>query len=210
MDFTTSVFGALAFGASMGVQGAVSTGPLQNIIVTESLSNGFRSSWRAAFAPVLSDPVVIFLALTAFSFATNTFLGVVAFVGAIWLLRIAYDGVRTTEANFEFETAKPTPMWKILATNFTNPNLWIFSTSVNALNARNYANEVGIWASVVYLASFWGSIVLCNLAIAFVVAKSRGKLNKTALKWICRALGVAMAVIAVWFFYIGFVYFSAK
>ncbi|MBQ2850800.1 MAG: hypothetical protein IJE77_10000, partial [Thermoguttaceae bacterium] len=113
VEATTALVGAIAMGAGLGFFGAVSPGPLQTIIVSETLANGARSAWRAAFAPVCTDPFALALALFVVSNISGGALACVAFAGAALLFRIAWAEFRTTEADFDFSQKPRRPFYLI-------------------------------------------------------------------------------------------------
>lgn len=203
VEATTALVGAIAMGAGLGFFGAVSPGPLQTIIVSETLANGARSAWRAAFAPVCTDPFALALALFVVSNISGGALACVAFAGAALLFRIAWAEFRTTEADFDFSQKPRRPFYLIVALNFLNPNLWIYSFTVNALNVSAFQRDCGWGVASTYLLAFFVSITLCNLAIVFLVAGLKTFFNARWLVYVNRALSVFLTVVALRFIWLG-------
>ncbi len=203
VEATTALWGALAMGAGLGFFGAVSPGPLQTIIVSETLANGARSAWRAAFAPVCTDPWALALALFVVSNITDGALACVAFAGAALLARIAWAEFRTTEADFDFSQKPRRPFYLIVALNFLNPNLWIYSFTVNALNISAFQRDSGWGVAAAYLVAFFVTITLCNLAIVLLVACLKTFFKARWLVYVNRALSVFLAVVAARFIWLG-------
>ena len=202
-ELTTALVGACALGAGFGFFGAVSPGPLQTIIVSETLANGAKSAWRAAFAPVCTDPFALALALFVVTNVSDGALACVAFAGAALLFRIAWAEFRTTEADFDFSRKPRRPFYLIVALNFLNPNLWIYSFTVNALNVSNFQRDAGWGVAAAYLATFFVTITVCNLGIVALVAGLKSFFNARWLVYVNRALSMFLAFVALKFVWQG-------
>ncbi len=199
VELTKALVGACALGAGFGFFGAVSPGPLQTIIVSETLANGAKSAWRAAFAPVCTDPFALALALFVVSNVSDGALACVAFAGAALLFRIAWAEFRATEADFDFSRKPRRPFYSIVALNFLNPNLWIYSFTVNALNVANFQRDFGWGVAAAYLATFFVTITVCNLAIVGLVAALKSLFTARWLVYVNRALSVFLVFVALKF-----------
>ena len=190
-------------GAGFGFQGSVSPGPLQTIIISETLSHGVKSSWRAAVIPPCSDPIALVVALFFVANIPNVALAVIAFLGATFLTRFAWAQFRTTETDFDFQTRPRSSFFTIWATNILNPNLWIFSFTINALQISDFYQAAGLGAAATYLASFFVSICFFNLATACLVAKLRSIFSVRWLVYTNRALGGFLVIVALRFLCMG-------
>ncbi len=203
-ELTQAYLAAGALGATFGFQGSVSPGPLQTIIISESLSNGVKSSWRAAIIPVCTDPFALAAALFIVANIPNGLVAAIAFFGAALLSRFAWGQFKTTAADFDFQTKPPMKFGAIWATNFLNPNLWIFSFSINALQIAEFYREHGLGVAATYLVAFFVSISIFNLLTAVIASGFRSLLSGKRLVIINRVLGVFLVVMAIRFVIIGF------
>ena len=202
---STCCLSAVALGAFFGVQGSVAPGPLQTVIISESLSRGIRSSWRAATISLVSDPFALVVAVLFVANLPNAFIAGISFLGALTLFRIAWLQFRTTVDDFHVQTPQSRlSFFTIWTTNMFNPNLWIFSFTINAVQISQFFKEGGFMAVVAYLSAFFVAICSCNLLIAFIVSKSRRFFDVKRLVGINRILGVFLLIVAVRFVYIGF------
>ena len=206
---TSAYVAAGLLGAGFGFQGSVSPGPLQTIIISETLSHGVKSSWRAAVISPCSDPIALVVALFLVSNIPDAALAVIAFFGATLLVRFAWLQFKTTASDFDFQTKPRSSFWTIWATNVLNPNLWIFSFSINALQISSFYSDHGLGVAAAYLASFFISICFFNLSTACLVAKLKEVFNVKWLVRINRALGVFLLVVAFRFVYMGLVKIGA-
>ena len=206
MTETTGLFlAAAALGSGIGFQGSVSPGPLQTLLISETLSNGVRSSWRAAFAPVMSDPIALTLALSLVMIAPDWAIALIAFGGAAMLSWLAWGELKATAEDFELHRKPRRSLFQIWCVNITNPNLWIYSFTVNSLIIRNFWEKGGAVLAGFYLLVFFVTIVSCNLATVLAVGALKQVFNPKALVVINRILGCALFCLALRFVYLGLV-----
>ncbi|MBP5621353.1 MAG: LysE family transporter [Thermoguttaceae bacterium] len=205
METTGLFLTAVALGVGIGFQGSVSPGPLQTLLISETLSNGVRSSWRAAFAPVMSDPIALTIALTVVMSVPNWTIALIAFLGAAILCRIAWSELKTKAEDFELHKKPRRSLFQIWVVNITNPNLWIYSFTVNGLLISQFWTKGGLWLAFAYLCAFFVTIVSCNLATVGIVGALKQAFNPKALVVVNRILGFALLFLALRFVYLGLV-----
>ena len=205
-SISTCCLSAVALGAFFGFQGSVSPGPLQTVIISESLSRGLRSSWRAATVSLVSDPFALVVAVFFVSNLPNAFLVGISLLGALTLWRIAWLQFHTTDDDFTFQSQSRLSFFSIWTTNMFNPNLWIFSFTINAVQINDFYTAGGVIPVAVYLSTFFLAICSCNLLIALLALKSRRLFNVKRLVVVNRILGVFLLIVSVRFVYMGFSY----
>ncbi len=203
-SLTTGYITACTLGAMLGFQGSVSPGPLQAIIISETLSNGIKSSWRAAIIPAITDPFALVIALFFVSSVPNTVLAIISFLGALLLGRLAWLQFRTTEDDFVYQKKPRLSFWTIWFTNFFNPNLWIFSFAINAVQIHDFYVNYGFWVAAAYILAFDVLIFTGNLGTAYLVAKLKELFNAKWLVRVNRCLSLSLFAVAVYFVYMGF------
>lgn len=84
----------LVLGFTLAFAAAVQPGPLQAYIVARTLSHGWRHTWPAAFAPLLSDLPIALIALGALHFAGARLLAVLQCAGGLFLLYLSTQAFR--------------------------------------------------------------------------------------------------------------------
>ncbi len=191
-------------GTVFGFNGSISPGPLQNLLISETLSQGLRSSWRVAIIPLVTDPIALTVAVVTLAVVPNWVFAIIAFVGAAILSRIAIGQLRTKLVDFELKQTPRRKFWEIWMVNFTNPNLWIYAFTVNGVYIRNLGKDYGVTMAATYLISFFFALLSCNLTIAVVVAVLKKAFNMKGLVIINRCLGVFMLYMVVRFILVGF------
>lgn len=204
---STSLFlSALALGAGFGVNGSVSPGPMMTLLVSETLTNGIKSSWRVAIASLISDPIAIFVAILTLNAVPDWTIGLIAFLGAAMLFRIAWGQLKTKATDFETQDRPRISLFDIWATNATNPNLWIYAFTVNGLLITQFWKKGGLALTGTYVLAFYGTMIACNLTIAAILGSTRKLFSPKALVVVNRVLGVALILLAIGFVYTGALY----
>lgn len=204
-SFLASYLTVIGLGVGFGFNGSVSPGPLQNLLISETLSHGVKSSWRVAIVPALTDPIAMVVAIFTLANVPNWVYAAIAFVGAAILSRIAWGQLKTKAEDFELQQKPRRSFLEIWSVNITNPNLWIYSFTVNGVFIRDFWLKDGAGLVSAYLLAFFITLIGCNLATAVIVATVKKTLNPKALVYVNRVLGCLLFVIVARFIYIGVV-----
>ena len=77
-------------GAALGFAAAITPGPFQTYLISESLSGGWRRGAPVAFAPLLSDLPIILLSLFLLNQLPESFLRVISTAGGAFALYLAW------------------------------------------------------------------------------------------------------------------------
>jgi len=77
-------------GLTLGFAAGAQPGPFQTYLITQTLSQGWRRAWVAAFAPLVSDGPIVALALLVLSQVPDWFQRVLQIVGGLFVLYLAW------------------------------------------------------------------------------------------------------------------------
>ena len=83
------MFPFLLQGLTLGFAAGAQPGPFQTYLITQTLSQGWRRVWIAAFAPLVSDGPIVALALLVLSQVPDWFQRVLQIVGGLFVLYLA-------------------------------------------------------------------------------------------------------------------------
>jgi threonine/homoserine/homoserine lactone efflux protein len=83
-------------GVGFGLTAAVSPGPFQSFLITQTLSGGWKRGAPAAFAPLISDPPIIIAILLLLSQLPPNFIQVISLAGGLFVLYLAWGLWRKT------------------------------------------------------------------------------------------------------------------
>ncbi len=194
MDLLT----ALVTGATLGLAGGLSPGPLTALVLSQSLRHGPREGAKVALAPVITDgPLLLLGALLAGAAAQLSWLlAGISLAGAAFVAWLGVDALRTE--GVEVGEAEAGSVWKAVAVNVLNPHPWLFWLVVGGpLVARAW--ELGWGATGAFLLGFFGLLCGSKLALALAASRARAWLQGRAYIWVMRGLGLGLLVFAAGF-----------
>ncbi|WP_457620957.1 LysE family translocator, partial [Methanopyrus sp.] len=162
--------GMLAVGVALGVSGGLAPGPLQALIVAETLENGLRAGLAVAVVPVITDgPLITAAGLAAARLPTWALrcLGiagstVLAYMG----LSLIRDGDSTEPARSEGARSS---LRRAVIVNLLNPHPYVFWLTVGSSvmgSARSIAEMVA------FPVGFFLGIVSTQAGIAVAVHRA--------------------------------------
>jgi threonine/homoserine/homoserine lactone efflux protein len=121
-------------GAAIGISAGASPGPLQALLLTETLSGGWKRGLPVTLAPLITDAPIILFALVLLNQVPPLFLQIVSLAGGILLLYLAWGNwkqVRTSDFLVPEKTRDSGGLKKAILMNWLSPHPYIFWTLVN-------------------------------------------------------------------------------
>lgn len=98
MDYNHLMFAYLLQGLTLGLAAGAQPGPFQTYLVSQSLRNGWRRTWVAAFAPLVSDGPIVALTLIVLSRVPDWFQHGLRVAGGMFVLYLAWGAFRAWRA----------------------------------------------------------------------------------------------------------------
>lgn len=89
------MFPYLLQGLGLGFSAGVQPGPFQTYLISQTLSRGWRKTWIAAFAPLVSDGPIVALVLLVLSQVPDWFQQVLRIAGGLFVLYLAWKTFQT-------------------------------------------------------------------------------------------------------------------
>lgn len=192
----------LLLGLALGLGAGVSPGPLFVLVVTSALRSGWRAGVLAAFAPVVSDIVVIAGVLLVLDLLPDRALPVLAVAGGLFLLWTAWATVRdargaTLEITAEEQRrAGRQALWQAGLLNLLSPHPWLFwATVLGPLAVSTWRDSS--FGAVLLVAAFYVGIVGAKALLAIVVAGGRRWLTDVSYRRVLVIAGLLLAVVGV-------------
>ncbi len=93
-------------GLTLGFAAGAQPGPFQTYLISQTLSQGWRRTWIAAFAPLISDGPIVALALLVLSQVPDWFQRVLQIAGGLFVLYLAWGAYKAWKA-FSPDTEAP-------------------------------------------------------------------------------------------------------
>jgi threonine/homoserine/homoserine lactone efflux protein len=189
----------LGLGLSMGLSAGISPGPLQALVITASLRSGMAGGLRVALAPLLTDSLIILLAVwligqlppQAFRWV-GTVGGLVVIGFGIETFRSARKAAPAGDVAAQAEPRKE--LWRGAVVNALNPHPYLFWATVGG-PALVSGWRISPWHALAFVVSFYVLLVGSMVFIAWIVSSQTGTLP---LAWYRRLLvGSGFLVLAM-------------
>jgi threonine/homoserine/homoserine lactone efflux protein len=188
----------LISGMLFGLAAGATPGPLNTLVISETMRHGRKYGLMVAIAPILSDlPIILACVFVVASLEKfNTILGLISISGALYIAYLAYECFTVKGARSMDTDQAPQSLKKGLIANVLNPNPYIFWLTIGATTIMS-GYKIDIMAVVFFLASFYICIVGVKIIIAMIVDKFKSFLGSSAYLYILKAMGLALLVFAV-------------
>lgn len=174
-------------GIGYGFAAAVQPGPFQTYLISQTLSKGWKRTFPAVLAPLISDGPIIVLCLLVLSQVPAWLQRFLYIAGGSFILYLAYGAYRAWK-NFDLnisstELATHQGVLKAALVNLLNPNPYLYWTLVTGpilLTGwrETPANGLG------FIVGFFVSLIFSLSAIVVVFGTARRfgpKVNRTLL-----------------------------
>ncbi|WP_433273169.1 LysE family transporter [Actinosynnema sp. CS-041913] len=216
---------ALGLGLTLGLAASISPGPLLVLVVTSALRSGWRAGTLAACAPLLSDAVVVAVALLLLDRLPASVLGVLGVVGAVF---VVWSGVQTIREAHAASLGGATgdgsgagsgsgsggsgvggarvgsglgpedalALRRAVVVNLLSPHPWVaWATALGPLTIATWRGSAG--AGVALLVGFYVTLVGGKIVIALLVARGRRRLGDTGYRRALTCAGVLLVLAGV-------------
>lgn len=191
------MFAFLSAGIVYGLSAGLSPGPLQALVISQTLRHGAKEGVRVAFAPLITDLPIILLSIFALTRLAHSqaLLGLVSIAGGLYVVFLAYESFRTGSLDETVGTAAPKSISKGATVNVLNPHPYLFWLTVGG------PYIVQAWAATplaaaAFLSGFYTCIVGSKVLLAVLAGKSRRLLSGKVYQYVMRGLGVLLLVFA--------------
>jgi len=198
----------LIFGIIFGLSSGITPGPLQTLVVSETLKNNRKEGIKVAIAPFITDPFIILMTTLILSKLSNfdLILGSISIIGSIFLSYLAYK-------NFIFEKfafrkiEKIKSLEKGIIANFLNPHPYIFWFTVGGPTVLK-ALEVNIYMAIFFFIGFYFFLFGSLMSIAIIVDEYRNFLKSNIYKYLVKFTGILLLFFALSFLRDGLIFFK--
>lgn len=161
--------------AGLGLSAALMPGALQAFFFAQAVQRGWKGAWPLAFTPVLSDGPVVAFTLWALGRLPEAWLASLRWVGAAFLLWVAW---RLWRAAPEVAAGGTDPgvqrsLFQAVSINWLNPNVYIFWATVLGPPVLA-AWRRDPWAGAGLVAAFYAAIVAGSAGLLAVFSRAHG------------------------------------
>ena len=182
----------LLIGLGLGLGAGLAPGPLQALVVTETLARGFAAGARIALSPLLSDLVVVVVSVLVVRSLPDRAVAVLGGLGGLVVIWLGIEALRDVEVSVEgVARSGGGSLLRGVLVNLLSPYPWLFWLTVGgpllvAARAESLASAVG------FLVGFYLLLVGAKVALAALVAAGRRHLSQRALHRAHQAAGLLL------------------
>lgn len=205
----TSSLTFLITGFLLGLSGLI-PGPLFTLVVTETLRHNIKEGIKVAASPLITDLPIVLVTILILSRLSEqqTVLGIISFAGSAFLLYLAFESVSFKGTEIDPGETRSRSLEKGIITNFLNPSPYIFWFSIGAPTFVR-AMDLGIAYAILFIISFYTTLIGSMIIIAIITYKSRNFLSSRYYINLIRSLGVVLLIFAVIFLRNGIKYMDS-
>jgi threonine/homoserine/homoserine lactone efflux protein len=199
----------LLLGVTYAFAAAMQPGPFQSYLISQTLSNGWRRTLPAAFAPLISDGPIIVLVVILLSRIPGWFINVLQCAGGIFLFYLAIDAWIAWK-NFDSEKvihsalSRKTLLQAVLV-NFLNPAPYLgWSLVMGPLLLKGWRETY--LNGIVLLLGFYTTMVLSQMGIVLLFAHA-GKLGPRTNRVLIGMSAIGLMCFGIYELWFGMKYF---
>ena len=190
-------------GALLGLAEGIKPGPLNTLVISETLRYDWKAGTKVALAPLITDAPII--TLSALLWYTATGISGVAtllyLAGAAFLTYLGIDGLRSPAPSLQRDEdtpVEPESLKRGVITNLLNPNPWLFWTLAGAPFLVAAWNQAPLMPFG-FIIGFLTLLIGVKILFAVTLDRSKGLLTEKGLLWAIRLSSVALLLLAALF-----------
>ena len=186
----------------LGLGAGIKPGPLNTLVITETLQHDWRAGTKVALSPLITDAPIITISAWMWLQATSLS-GVEAILylaGAAFLTWLGIDGLRSASPTFD-EIDSPQEERSLrrgIITNLLNPNPWMFWTLAGA-PFMVAAWKQSAWMPFAFVVPFLSVLIVIKILIAVTFHRSKDWMSDGGLLWAIRISSLALLALAALF-----------
>lgn len=188
----------LGAGLVLGLSAGFSPGPLQTLVITQTLRYGIKEGIKVAVAPLITDLPIILLSLLVLTRLTNyrTVLGVISIIGGLVVLYLAFETLKTKGFNRRTQDTALQSIYKGAVVNALSPHPYLFWLTVGAPTILKAWSRSPL-SAIIFVIGFLGCLVGSKVILAVLSGKSRHMLSDRVYRYVMRLLGALLVIFAL-------------
>lgn len=159
-----------------GFSAAVQPGPFQTYLISQALLKGWKNTFLAAFAPLVSDAPIIGLCLLVLSQIPESLERLLYIASGLFILYLAYGSYQSWRAfDHDLPQADPGARQSILKAalmNLLSPGPYIFWSLVTGPILMRGWRDSGLYG-MVFLLGFYATLILSLAGMIYVFGSTR-------------------------------------
>jgi threonine/homoserine/homoserine lactone efflux protein len=199
---------AVFAGLTLGLGSGISPGPLLALAVAVTLRRGTRSGIAVAFGPVVTDTVIILLAVTVVRQLPSLAVAALSILGAVVVTWFAFENIKAAKSasipGLHQEVPAPAqeksklrnqPLAQAALVNIVNPAPWLFWITAGAPLLISYADRSAPLA-IAFLIAFYIAIVGGKALVVIGVGLGRDRISRRVYSMLLLTIGLLLLIVA--------------
>ena len=182
-------------GLGLGLGAGLAPGPLLALVITTSLARGFRPGLRVALSPLVTDSIMIAVAVLVVRELPARASGVLGVVGGLYVVWLGVESLHEQSVAVETDDA-PDPLRRGVLVNLLSPHPWLFWLTVGGSVVVSAWTEAPAYAAL-FVVTFFVAMIGTKAVIAAVVSTSRKALTERGLHRAHRVAGAVLLLTGV-------------
>lgn len=189
---------SIAAGIVFGLSAGFAPGPLLTLVIVQTLKHNTREGIKIAAVPLITDLPIILVSLLILSRLTqfNLILGLISFVGGLYVLFLSYKSFLSCTANTEKSEDQPQSFKRGLIVNTLSSHPYLFWATVGSPFILK-TTESNVLASLLFISCFCLMLIGSKIFLACIAGKSRAFIGGKSYSYIMRILAIMLAVFAL-------------
>lgn len=195
----------LSAGILLGLAAGFTPGPLQVLVISETLRHNIKAGIKVCIAPLITDIPIILISLLILNRLAGfkPVLGCISMLGGLFIFYLGYECLKTRGIELNLSSVGSSSFRKGVITNALNPHPYIFYMTVGAPIIFKSIHH-NFLATVSFVGSFLILLVGSKVVLALVVERSRSFLRGPVYIWVMRTLGALLLFFSFILFRDGF------
>lgn len=188
----------------LGGSAAISPGPLNTLVISESLKKGSRGGIKIAIAPILTDaPIIIgsFWLVNNLS-SIEVLLNILSVIGGLFLLYLGMKDILVKSNNDNKSGSEISSLKKGVFTNLLSPNPYIFWLTIGAPLLIS-ALQMSVLAAALFILIFYILLVGFKILLALFTDQVKSFFASRSFQYIIRVLGLVIVGFGIYLIYRG-------
>ena len=196
----TSLLSGLLLGAGAGI----TPGPLNALIILESLKNGRSAGIKIALAPLITDiPIIILSLLLVVELSKVSFmLALVTISGGLYICTLGVKDLFFKEIPLLVHDKKNNALRKGIIANLLTPHPYVFWITIGAPTVIE-SSQYSIFAAASFIFFFYLLLVGFKISLALFTGKMKYFIQRSNYLLIINILGTILIVFGLYLIYDG-------
>lgn len=193
--------GYFLLGVTLGFGSGITPGPLWAMVLKSTVRSGAVAGVCVALAPLLTDAVIIALAVTVLETLPATALAIVGGTGALFVAYLSFHAFREARTSHLPElSASGASIRRALrdgvVVNALSPHPWVFWVLIGGPYVVT-AWEEGALHAAGFLVGFFGLLVGSKVVLAITLSRARRRVSQRAYRGLLTAAAVLLLLASV-------------